>query len=464
MISMTKRVFTMVLVASLSASVAPAAAQNWSGDARRIAMGGVGTSENLASKMIEEEKGHRTVVVPLGLFQVLKDLDIFNPDSDRFDLVRAIEYAASPLHFTVDRDGTGTGALFVNDIRNGELSRNLNVYRGFVPVNQPIIYGLGNPSFGGTIPVYRSGDTRHGIYVGAGPYIGFRGGLAIDDQLVDLLASETDVFLPNAALPITTDLRADVALAITGGYRGRFAVGSRAARAGSIRDGVYVAFNYSYLRGFRHEDADLAVRLDTDNAGLLTVNPALPPPARVIRQTSDTGRGRAIDAGVATVINGWEIGFGVNGIANEIRWRDVEGTSYTLSNLFTGGDFEESATVPLPDVTTKQPVEYTGDLGYRAERWTAVAQLSERRTDDPADDDRFDGRTFRSGFEYRFGLLEPRVGTYYTRETWHPAAGLGLNFGSIGLDSAIYTTDANVQRKRRLVYALSLRFGRRTLS
>jgi hypothetical protein len=461
MIFMAKRVFTVVLIGSLWASVAPAAAQNWSGDARRIAMGGVGTSENLASKMIEEEKGHRTVVVPLGLFQVLKDLDIFNPDSDRFDLVRSIEYAASPLHYTVNRDGTGTGELFVNAIRNGEIELDLNVYRGFVPVNQPIVYGLGNPSFGGTIPVYRSGETRHGIYVGAGPYIGFRGGLALDEELVDLLGSETDVYLPNAALPITSDLRADVALAITGGYRGRFGVGSGAR---SMRDGVYVAFNYSYLRGFRHEDVDLAVRLDTDGDGLLTVNPGLPPPAQVIRQSSDTGRGRAIDAGVATVINGWEIGFGVNGIANEITWREVEGTSYTLSNLLTGGDFVESPTIPLADVTTKQPVEYTGDLGYRAERWTASAQLSERRTDDPADDGRFDGRTFRTGFEYRFGLLEPRVGTYYTRDTWHPAAGLGLNFGGFGVDTAVYTTDANVQRKRRLVYAMSLRFGRRTLS
>ena len=458
---MTKRVFSVLLVGSLCASVAPAAAQNWSGDARRIAMGGVGTSENLASKMIEEEKGYRTVVVPLGLFQVLKDIDIFKPDSDQFDLVRSVEYAASPLHFTIDRDGTGTGALFVNAIRNGELDRNLNVYRGFIPVNQPVVYGLGNPSFGGTIPVYRSGETSHGIYVGAGPYIGFRGGMAIDQQLVDLLASETDVFLPNAAMPITSDLRGEFALAITGGYRGRFGVGGR---SGSVRDGVYVALNYNYLRGFLLEDADLALRLDTDNAGLLTVNPGLPPPARVVRQSSDSGRGRAVDFGVATVLNGWEVGFGVNGAANQIRWRDVEGTSYTLSDLFTGGDFEESVTIGLPDFTTKQPVEYTGDVGYRADRWTAIAQLSERRTDDPADEGRFDGRTFRTGFEYRFGLLEPRVGTYYSRETWHPAFGAGLNFGGFGVDGAIYTTDANVQRKRRTAIAVSLRFGRRNLS
>ena len=47
---------------------------------------------------------------------MLKDLDIFRPDSDEFDIVRGLEYVASPLHYTVDRDGTGTGVEFVNDI------------------------------------------------------------------------------------------------------------------------------------------------------------------------------------------------------------------------------------------------------------------------------------------------------------------------------------------------------------
>src|SRR5215510_2263711 len=84
------------LVAGLSVAASPAMAQNWSGDARLIAMGGAGTNQNLASKMIEEERGHRTIVLPFGLFQVLKDTDIFDPTSDEFDLVRSIEYAASP--------------------------------------------------------------------------------------------------------------------------------------------------------------------------------------------------------------------------------------------------------------------------------------------------------------------------------------------------------------------------------
>jgi hypothetical protein len=437
-------------------TVASASAQHWSGDARRIGMGGVGTSENIASKMAEEERGYRTIVIPLGLFQVLEDIDIFNPDSDKFDLVRSVEYAASPLHYTFDRDGTGTGALFVNAIRNGELDLDLNTYKGFIPVTQPVVYGLGNPNWGGTIPVFRSGRTRQGIYIGGGPYLGFRGAFTIDDELTRLLGSTADVYIANAHFPVTSDLRADLALAITGGYRGIFAL-----ETGGDRDGVYVGVNYHYLRGFLFEDADIGVRLDTDGAGLLTVDPTLPAPIALSRISSSDGRGFAIDAGVATVLHEWEFGFGVNGIANEIKWTDVESTTYTLSDIFTGGDFVESITVPVGDLTSKQPVEYTGDVAYRANHWTAVAQASKRVTDDPADEGRFDGLTYRAGFEYRVLLLEPRVGTYYTRERWHPVAGIGVNFGVIGLDTAVFWGDANVQREKHPSFAVSLRIGRR---
>ena len=456
------RMRTLLIATLVTAVAVPAWAQNWSGDARRIAMGGIGTGENLASTMIREEGGYRTIVVPLGLIQVLRNLDIFNPDSDEFDIVRTVEYAASPLHFTLDRDGTGTGVEFVNGLRNGELSRDLNVYRGFVPVTQPIAYGLANPSFGGTIPVYKTDTARHGIYLGAGPYLGFRGTLNVDQGLLDILDSDVNVYRANAAFPIASQTRGELALAITGGYRGKFALpGGRSAR--DDREGIYIALNYNHLRGFIYESSDIAVRLDTDGAGMLTINPALSAPILVGRQTSDSGRGFAIDLGTSVFVNRWEVGFGVNNLANRIKWSDVEGTAYSLGDVFNGGEFTESPTVNLGDVTLKQPVEYTGNVGYHVDRWSAIAQVSQRTTEDPADGDRFDGTTFRTGLEYRFAMLEPRVGAYYTRERWHPSAGLGLNFGGFGIDGALFFTDANVQRESHPTFAVSLRIGRRQL-
>jgi hypothetical protein len=449
----------LCFAAALAAVASTASAQNWSGDARRIGMGGVGSSENLATKMIEsDEDGYRTIVIPLGLFQILKNTDIFNPDSDEFDLVRSVEYASSPLHYTFDRDGTGSGVELVNDLRNGQLSNDLNRYRGFVPVSQPVAYGLASPSFGVTIPVYRRDKTRHGAYVGAGPYFPFRGALSVDDQLVSILSSGTDVYIANTSMPVTSEVRAEAALAITGGYRGRYEL----PIGEGDRDGLYVALNYNWLRGFRYEDEDIMLRLDTDSAGLVTLNTSLPSPIVVGRLNSSDGRGFAIDLGAAVVVNRWEFGFGVNGVANRIEWTEVEGTTYTLDNILTGdGDFAEIGPFPVADTTIKQPVEYLGNVGYRADRWRAIAEYGTRVSDDPADEGRFSSESFRGGFEYRFMLLEPRGGVYYSRDRWQPSAGLGLNFGKIGIDSAIYWTDANVQRKRRAAYALSLRIGSR---
>ena len=82
-----------------------------------------------------------------------------------------------------------------------------------------------------------------------GPYLSMRGALMVDQQLVDIFSSETNLYIPNAPLPIDSQLTGQAALAVTGGYRGAF---RRTSSAGSSsdRDGIYVAANYNYLRGF----------------------------------------------------------------------------------------------------------------------------------------------------------------------------------------------------------------------
>ena len=459
---MTRQTLLAFLVACvLAAGVAsPAAAQNWSGDARHIAMGGAGSGGNLASKAVEQDEDYRSIVIPLGLFQVFKDMDVFDPDSDEFSLVRILEYAASPLHYTFDRDQGTDGPDFFNDIRNASLARDLNVYRGYVPVTQPVGYGLANPNWGVTIPVYKNDRARHGVFVGAGPYMAMRGALTVDDQLVEILSSETPLYIPNAQIPISGDTRGEVAVAITGGYRAKFAW-PKGVGSGDARQGLHVALNYSYLRGFWMEDATIGMRMDTNSAGLLTVNPSLPFPASVIRRHSEEGRGQNIDLGVAAVVNKWEFGFGVNGIGNKIEWNDTEATVFTLDSLFNGEDFDESDTVEIGDVTIKQPVEYLGNVGYQTGAWTFVGSVSKRTSDYEPDDDRLNDLTFRTGVEYRFLIFEPRGGAYYTRDSWQPSAGVGLNFGKFGVDAAIYSTDANVERERKATFAVSLRIGAR---
>jgi len=451
-------------VLSLAACVlfaAPAFAQNWSFDARKVALGSPGGGGNLASDMIAEENDYRSIVLPFGLFQVFSDFDKLNPTNDNFDIIRTGEYAASPWHYTFGRNAVTPGQLssplnqFVTDARNGTISTDLNRYRGLAPSNQPRAEGLMSPSWGGTIKVKQGpGGAFHGVYVGAGPYIGMQSDSNFDQKLINVLGSETNVYYPNDAFHLGSSARAQMALAVTGGYRDRFALPS----ASSDRDGVYVAANYNYLHGFRYEDFNLAMRLDTDNRGLLTVNPFLPSPLFVTRDNATSGTGRAIDLGVGVVMNRWEGGFGVNGVANRINWTKVQRTTYSLSNplldssdfVGQGDDFVESVPSFVGDRQLTLPVDVHGNVGYRADKWTAVAEVGKG----------YSGKSIHGGYEYRFNALAVRGGGIYSRQMWNPTAGVGINMGQrVALDVAAYGNVVNVERKRHPAIAVSLRFN-----
>src|SRR5262245_64142217 len=110
-------VFFVALHVAVLAS-APALAQNWSFDARNIGLGGVGSTSNIAVDMIDEQRPYRAIVLPFGLLQVLPNLPKVDPTKDDFDLARAIEYMASPIHYIIGRDDTESGQLFFTDLRS----------------------------------------------------------------------------------------------------------------------------------------------------------------------------------------------------------------------------------------------------------------------------------------------------------------------------------------------------------
>jgi hypothetical protein len=238
-------------------------------------------------------------------------------------------------------------------------------------------------------------------------------------------------------------------MAITGGYRGRFEI----PNPGSDRDGIYAAVDFNYLHGFRYEAADANLRLDTDSAGLLTINPLLPSPLAIVRTAAESGRGFAIDFGIAAVVNGFEVGFGVNGIANRINWTDAEQTTYLLGNLFLGqDDFVESGPFAASDIRVELPKDYHVNGGYHAESWSVMSEYAHG----------FQGDSLRGGAEYRAGLVELRGGGVYSRDMWNPTGGVGLNLSPrVGLDVALYSTAANAARERRAAVAVSLRISAR---
>jgi hypothetical protein len=429
----------------------PALAQNFSSDARRIGMGGIGHSENLATRMVEDERPYSSIVIPLGLIQLLSDYHHFDPNDSTFDPILAMEYAANPLHYVFGRNPGGTRGRFAEDLRQGELSRDLNTYRGFVPTNSLTAEGLASPSWGKTIKVHRGdGGAFQGFFVGVGPYISAKTVLNIDKALTDVLASPTPVSIPNRSFSITDSSVGQLALSATGGYRARFAW--RKGAASSSRDGLYVGMNYHYLWGVRYETADMQFRFDTDSAGQLTLKPATAP-AVVNWVEGRSGHGYALDFGVAAVVEHWEFGFGANGVGNRIDWDTLRGKQYKLQSLVQGGSFVHQ-TVPVSGslpLRVELPVVYTGNLAYSRSSWTAVAESSRG----------FQGTSAHSGAEWRLGRIELRAGASYSLKRWHPAGGIGLNLSQrVSLDVGAFGSTTNIERQLRPALTVSLRLNR----
>ena len=268
-----------------------------------------------------------------------------------------------------------------------------------------------------------------------------------------MFASAVPVYVPNTSFSISSDTLSQAAVAVTGGYRGRFAL---PGAAGFVRiedpygapEGLYVGMNVHYLHGFSYEHFEPDARLDTNAQGFLVVDAAKGLPVTIVRTRSTTGDGFAIDAGVAAVIDKWELGLGVNGIANRIDWRSVRRTNYVLDSLFAGGDFVDLPAVPVADVRVELPVDVRVHGAYNAGPWLAIAEYGHG----------YNGTTVRGGYEQRLGRIQLRGGARYVTDRWEPTGGVGFNLtDGFGVDVGLFGTSANLERKRHLAIAVSLR-------
>jgi hypothetical protein len=215
-----------------------------------------------------------------------------------------------------------------------------------------------------------------------------------------------------------------------------------------MRDGVYVLFNYNYLIGLRQDTADLNLQILTDSAGLVTLSPSTIP-LTINHLTSGSGRGFSTDVGVVLVRNGWEVGAGVNGLANRIDWRDHSQKLFTLTNLTTGVDFvETSLAAPSGTIRNELPEQYLANLGYSIGPITV-------RTDWSYDLQKLGAR---GGGEYRLGRVALRGGARYGTKEWNPTGGFGLNLTRhFGIDVGFFGNSTNLEQRRNLTMAVSLR-------
>jgi hypothetical protein len=156
---------------------------------------------------------------------------------------------------------------------------------------------------------------------------------------------------------------------------------------------------------------------------------------------------------MAFVINRWDFGAGVSGVANRIKWRDITQHDLVLLNLFNGTEFVHTK-LPRTNLTTQieMPVTYTGDVSYHRDAWSAFTEYSNG----------LGGTNFRAGLEYRLGTVELRGAGRYSQGSWYPSLGVGYNVTrTFGVDAGIYGTRTFLETEPHVGLAISLRFDAR---
>jgi hypothetical protein len=289
------------------------------------------------------------------------------------------------------------------------------------------------------------------IYVGAGPYLAAKAYADFDAEFEKLLNSSTNRYVRSASMGIGGGETDQLALDITGSYRARFPLFAPDS-PGASRNGLYVMANYHHLQGFRLDEFNANLQLDTDPNGLVLPNPP-ETPFRLQWHTSSNGVGLSLDFGTSFVINRWDFGLGVTGVANRIKWRDITRHELALVSLFNGTEFVHTK-LPRTNLTTQLelPVTYTGDVSYHRDAWSAYTEYSNG----------LGGTNFRAGMEYRFGAIEVRGAGRYSNGSWYPAAGAGFDLTrNFGVDAALYGTKTFLEPHPHVGLAISLRFDRR---
>ncbi len=456
-----RRFRSAMVAAVLTAIAVPAAAQHWTFDARRIALGGAGAA-NRAGELVAERRGYGTIALPFGLFQSLSDLDVYrsidDPAHPDFDPVRAIESLASPLHYTLARPQSPNLRAFLRDLTNDKLSSDLAVYQDITLSERILWEGLASPNWGKTFVVSgERDDVFQGFYIGAGPYLSFHTDTRIDPDLTATFArvAEANDVLANISFDSAHATMFQMAAAITGGYRARFPLPGHGALE---RDGIYVAVDYHKLLGFRFGQVDLAANFATDEAGLLVGVGNVAQVGFSDTVGSRSGGGHAVDLGTTVVMGRIDIGFSARGLGNRLNWTALEHDSDVIE-IGTDSPLRPGSSPPvsvlprdeseLPDtLRIALPVHYSTDIAYHADGWSAFADYGHG----------FLGHRMQAGVELRRGWIELRGGGRFLRDRWHPSVGVGLNRSEgRSLDIALFGVSANVARKRTLAIAVSLR-------
>jgi hypothetical protein len=431
---------TLILLAVVSAQ---ASAQTMSGDAREVGLAGFAHASHLFRDPDAQEM---QFVVPLGLLQAIGNRNVLRPGSGEFDPTMALEHAAVPTHYVIGRQSSPARARFIADIRQAGLHPDLSTYRGFTPAATLDGAGLLSPTWGRAFTVHgRATGFTHKVFVGAGPYLALQTSALFDQRLVTILGASSAEYSPNSSLEIGNQSTGQAAVQITGGYRGQLAINGNGVRLG------YLEFqaDYNHLRGFRYEDIDLNLRLDTNGEGLVALDPSRGAPLAIDRRFSSRGTGFAVDLATTAAFHRWRFSVRADAIGNRIDWKNVTHREYELARL-TGGTSRVAAvlTEEAADVRQRLPVATRVQGAYVGDRWKGLAEVQQG----------FQGTTAAAALQRQFSAVELRGGARLVDRVVLPAAGVSVRAGRAWFDLGAAISTANIERERNVIVASSVRF------
>ena len=307
-------------------------------------------------------------------------------------------------------------------------------------------------TWGKTFMLHEDDRSFQGIYVGAGPYLATQAFFEFDSELEKILSGSGNTYIPSASLGLGGGETDQLALDITGSYRARFPLFARDG-AGASRNGMYVAANYHHLQGFRFDEFDAKLQLDTDSNGLVSPDPP-EMPFMLEWQTSSKGWGLSPDFGVAFVVNRWDFGAGVSGVAQPDQVERHHSTRGRPCESRQRQRVYPRQAAPHPHDDSIRAASHL----YRRRRLSqgcVVCLLGVLA--------RFRGTNFRTSLEYRLGGVELRGAGRYSQGSWYPSGGAGFNLTrNFGIDAGLYGTRTFLEAKAHVGLAISLRFDRRS--
>lgn len=429
-------------------------------NARRLAMGGVVTSDNgaaaganIAFRAVPKGAGYGSIPLPIGLIQYAADHPTFDSNSPDFNVFEILDLAANPpLTLSLSKPATVSSDVSVFVARDS-LLLDLEDVRRAVPKDPMVLGG-----------VYHLMGVSLGFrkaFVAISPLVHVRDRFDLDPKLRAALR-DAQPFTTNTRYGLEDEGVAQAAIAFQAGLAFRaLYVPAPDGNEGDQDDpsaddprrngatALYVGGAPKYLLGLAYGSAGGVGGITTGDTLFGESNPvAFDMDARTrdaaIGGDGGVGHGFGSDVGGVLYWNNFEFGLGINDFGSQIDWSTTVKhhvysdslNQFTTTTIATGQSF-----------TSRIPTTTTINVAKRMGPTTIAADVVDGELHRQV---HLGGETWRGPVAIRAGLYRDTGGR------WQWTGGSGVRLGPVGLDLAVATQSRNIEQKRAAELSASL--------